>query len=192
MPSKWDPIGPYCQSQRLAQYDEHVERLLAAGRAFEDGGAVRFRLPAGPITVHDAVLGDVSVDAGEIDDFVIRKADGFPTYHLAVVVDDATMGVTHVIRGQEHLNNAPKHRALQAALDLPVPVFAHIPLIFNPDGSKMSKRDKAKAARAAASAWIEAHSGDVDAFCALVLAHHPPGSGQRKGGDHGPRPAWRR
>lgn len=180
LPAAVDPFGeqvgdfgPYCQSQRLAIYDRYVEQLLAAEWAYEDDGAVRFNMPDTDITVHDVVLGQVTVGVGEIDDFVIRKTDGFPTYHLAVVVDDATMGVTHVIRGQEHLNNALKHRALQAALDLPVPVFAHLPLIFNPDGSKMSKRDKAKAARAAAASWIADHDGDEAAFWARILEQAP-------------------
>ena len=78
---------------------------------------------------------------------MLRKRDGSPTYHLAVVVDDEAMGVTHVLRGQEHLNNTPKHIALQRALGYRVPVFAHLPVIQNADGSKMSKRDKDKTAR---------------------------------------------
>jgi glutamyl/glutaminyl-tRNA synthetase len=72
----------------------------------------------------------------EMDDFVIRKADGFPTYHFAVVVDDDLMGVTHVLRGQEHLNNTPKHIALMEALGFDPPTFAHLPLIFNPTGRR--------------------------------------------------------
>ena len=138
------------QSQRLDLYNDHMRRLLEADRAYEDDGAVRFRMPDHDVVVVDQVLGEVRVPAGQTEDFVIRKRDGFPTYHFAVVVDDADMGVTHVIRGQEHLSNAPKHVALQQALGLPTPTYAHIPLIFNPDGSKMSKRDKAKTARAAA------------------------------------------
>ena len=109
---------------------------------------IRFKVPDDQaITVHDAVLGDVSVEAGELEDFVIRKADGFPTYHFAVVVDDHCMGVTHVLRGQEHLANSPKHVLLQRALGFQEPVYAHVSLIFNADGSKMSKRDKDKALR---------------------------------------------
>jgi glutamyl-tRNA synthetase len=123
---------------------------------------VRFVMPEEAIVVADEVLGDVRTAGGEVDDFVIRKADGFPTYHLAVVVDDELMGVTHVMRAQEHLINTPKHVALQRALTrlrddrdalspagdaFRTPVYAHMPLIFNADGSKMSKRDKAKAAR---------------------------------------------
>ena len=147
----WDNQGsePH-QSERLHLYREAAGSLLRSGRAYEDAGAVRFRMPDHDVTVHDLILGEVTVPAGQVEDFVVLKADGFPTYHLGVVVDDAEMGITHVIRGQEHLNNAPKHVALQEVLALPVPAFAHIPLIMNPDGSKMSKRDKAKAAREAA------------------------------------------
>ncbi len=108
---------------------------------------LRFMAPNEEIVVHDQVLGDVKHAPGEMDDFVIRKADGFPTYHFAVVVDDETMGVTHVMRAQEHLNNTPRHVALQMALGFRIPYYAHMPLIFNMDGSKMSKRDKAKVAR---------------------------------------------
>jgi glutamyl-tRNA synthetase len=124
---------------------------------------VRFVSPPGEVVVKDRVLGEVRIAPGELDDFVIRKADGFPTYHFAVVIDDELMGVTHVMRAQEHLINTPKHVALQAALTRLVddrdagkgsdgrafrtPMYGHLPLICNPDGSKMSKRDKAKAAR---------------------------------------------
>ncbi|GJQ29244.1 MAG: glutamate--tRNA ligase [Phycisphaerae bacterium] len=108
---------------------------------------VRFAAPREEIVVHDRVLGDVRIAAGELDDFVIRKADGFPTYHFAVVVDDESMGVTHVLRAQEHLANTPRHVALQRALGYPTPVYGHMPIICNMDGSKMSKRDKAKVAR---------------------------------------------
>ncbi len=116
---------------------------------------IRLLAPDEEIIVHDEVLGDVRYAAGEMDDFVIRKADGFPTYHFAVVIDDELMGVTHVLRAQEHLNNTPRHVALQRALEntragrpFRTPKYAHMPLINNMDGSKMSKRDKAKAARA--------------------------------------------
>ncbi|MBY0112886.1 MAG: glutamate--tRNA ligase [Phycisphaerales bacterium] len=116
---------------------------------------VRFAAPNEEIVVHDEVLGDVRYAPGEMDDFVIRKADGFPTYHFAVVIDDETMGVTHVLRAQEHLNNTPRHVALQKALTHPdgtafrILLYAHMPIICNMDASKMSKRDKAKAARKA-------------------------------------------
>ena len=113
---------------------------------------IRFRMPERDVAVDDAILGRVDFTAEQLDDFIIRKRDGFPTYHLAVVVDDERMGVTHVLRGQEHLNNTPKHMALQEALGFRVPVFAHLPIIQNADGSKMSKRDKDKAARAVVKA----------------------------------------
>jgi glutamyl-tRNA synthetase len=124
---------------------------------------VRFVMPDTEIRVSDQVLGEVKFARGEVDDFVIRKQDGFPTYHFAVVIDDELMGVTHVLRAQEHLINTPKHVALQGALTrlrddrdagkgsdgtkFRTPFYGHMPLIFNADGSKMSKRDKAKAAR---------------------------------------------
>ncbi len=111
---------------------------------------MRFASPHEEIVVHDQILGDVRIAAGELDDFVIRKADGFPTYHFAVVVDDELMGVSHVLRAKEHLINTPRHVALQRALGFRIPFYGHMPVICNMDGAKMSKRDKAKAARKAA------------------------------------------
>ena len=109
---------------------------------------IRFRVPDDAIlSFKDEVIGEVEIARSELDDFVIFKADGYPTYHFAVVVDDALMGVTDVIRGQEHLNNTYKHIVLQDALGFERPKYAHLSLIFNPDGSKMSKRDKDKALR---------------------------------------------
>ena len=136
------------------RYDRSALKLdQATIQAYLDEGrpyVVRFTLPNDePILVRDEVRGEVTVDPKEMDDFVILKADGYPTYHFAVVVDDELMDVTHVIRGQEHLNNTAKHVLLQDALGFRRPVFAHLSLIFNPDGSKMSKRDKDKALRSA-------------------------------------------
>ena len=136
------------------RYDRSALKLdQATIQAYLDEGrpyVVRFKLPNDePIVVRDEVRGEVTVDPKEMDDFVIVKADGYPTYHFAVVVDDELMDVTHVIRGQEHLNNTAKHVLLQDALGFRRPVFAHLSLIFNPDGSKMSKRDKDKALRSA-------------------------------------------
>ena len=119
-------------------------RRMAAGEPH----VLRFRMPSEAIRVDDEVLGAVRFEPEEFDDFIVRKRDGFPTYHLAVVVDDEAMGVTHVLRGQEHLNNTPRHVALQEALGFRRPIYAHLPTIQNPDGSKLSKRDKDKAARA--------------------------------------------
>ncbi|HEX7011050.1 MAG TPA: glutamate--tRNA ligase family protein, partial [Phycisphaeraceae bacterium] len=153
--------GPYFQSQRLDIYRRYLQQLQDAGRVYEDGGALRFRMPDHPITVNDLVLGPVRVEPGtpQMEDFVIFKSEAAgsgPTFHFANVVDDHLMRVTHVIRGQEHLNNTVKHLALFEALGVEPPHYAHIPLIFNPDGSKMSKRDKAKAARQAALEAIQA------------------------------------
>ncbi len=122
---------------------ERISRMMAG-----EPHVVRFKAPDHDVVVADSVLGEVRFAAGELDDFVIRKADGFPTYHFAVVVDDEAMGVSHILRGQEHLQNTPRHVALQQALGYRTPVYAHLPLIFNPDNSKMSKRDKDKAVRA--------------------------------------------
>ena len=107
---------------------------------------IRFRSPdAGQTVVRDMVLGDVVFDNRELDDLILMRSDGSPTYNLAVVVDDAAMGITHVIRGADHLNNTPRQMQLYEALGLPMPSFAHIPLIHGPDGAKMSKRHGAVA-----------------------------------------------
>mgnify|MGYP006423951093 CR=1 FL=1 len=145
----WDNAGEVpTQSGRAADgvYDAAIEQLREKGLAYDDGDAVRLRQDKA-VAFDDAVFGRVEYAADDLEDFVIRKADGFPTFHLAVVVDDAWQGVTHVIRGAEHLSNTPKHAALCDALGYDRPTWAHIPSIQNPDGSKMSKRDKAKAAR---------------------------------------------
>ena len=134
------------QSERLELYHAALAKLAAAGHTYEDNGAIRFKMGQ-DVSFTDAVYGDVTVPGADLEDFVIQKADGFPTFHLAVVVDDAAMNVTHVIRGQEHLANTPKHAALYDALGETRPVWCHTPSIMNPDGSKMSKRDKAKIAR---------------------------------------------
>ncbi len=109
---------------------------------------VRFAMPYKDITVHDLILGDVTVKGDEHDDIVIRKSDGFPTYHFAVVVDDHYMGITHVLRAQEHLMNTFKHLGLYEAIAWEAPQHGHLPLVFNMDNTKMSKREKAKVVRA--------------------------------------------
>jgi len=140
--------------------DATVRRYLAEGRRH----VVRFKVPDDrEVIVRDAVLGEVRMNPDELDDFIIRKADGYPTYHFAVVIDDELMGVTHVIRGQEHLKNTAKHILLQDALGFRRPVYAHISLIFNPDGSKMSKRDKDKALREAVRQRKITSSAVIDA-----------------------------
>ena len=133
-------------------------------KALEDKGipsVIRFKMAEQDITVKDLVLGDITFKREELEDFIIVKSDGGPTFHLANVVDDALMGVTHALRAQEHLMNTPKHIALAIALGHEPPHYAHMPLIFNSDGSKMSKRDKAKLARKTTKEWIQANKSDV-------------------------------
>ena len=138
--------GPYFQSQRKANYLARVEALLARGLAYEHEGAVKFKMTREPILIPDLVVGDVLrplTDREEIDpDFVIVRSDGQPVFHFVNVVDDLEMGVTHVIRGEDHLSNTAKHIALFRAFGIEPPKYAHIPLILNADGSKMSKRDR--------------------------------------------------
>ena len=103
--------------------------------------SIRIKAPLeGEVIVRDAVQGDVHFPAGELDDLVILRSDGTPTYNLAVVVDDHDMGVTHVIRGDDHLNNAGRQSVIYQAMGWEIPVFAHIPLIHGADGAKLSKR----------------------------------------------------
>ena len=103
--------------------------------------AVRFKLPDGPVRFHDLVRGDVEFgEDAALDDFVLLRSDGSPTYHMSVVADDLDMEVTHVIRGEDHLSNTPKHVRLFEALGGPVPVFAHLPLILGTDKKRLSKR----------------------------------------------------
>lgn len=113
------------------------ETRIAEGRT----AAIRFRVRPGVIGFNDAVRGRVEIDTTNLGgDFVIVRGDGTPLYHFTVVVDDAAMQISHVIRGEDHLSNTPKHILLFRALGHPEPVFAHLPLILNPDRTKMSKR----------------------------------------------------
>jgi len=137
--------GPYFQSQRRAIYQRHVERLLARGRAYEEDGVIKFRMTREPVVIDDLIVGQVRrelTDREALDpDFILVRSDGQPVFHLVNVVDDLEMGITHVIRGEDHLSNTAKHLELFRALDAPPPRYAHIPLILNADGTKMSKRD---------------------------------------------------
>jgi glutamyl-tRNA synthetase len=102
---------------------------------------IRFRTPdTGTVVVADLVRGDVSFENDMFDDLIIVRSDGVPTFHFGVVIDDADMGITHVIRGDDHLNNTPRHMHLQDALNFPHPVYAHLPMILGEDGSRLSKR----------------------------------------------------
>jgi glutamyl-tRNA synthetase len=137
--------GPYFQSRRSALYQRRVEELLSKDRAYRHEGAIKFLMTREPVLIPDMVAGDVRrelTDREKADpDFVIVRSDGQPVFHFVNVVDDLEMGITHVIRGEDHLSNTAKHIALFRAFDAPPPKYAHIPLILNPDGSKMSKRD---------------------------------------------------
>lgn len=124
------------------EWAELTEEKRAAYEAEGRPFAIRFKAPdTGTIVVEDLVHGTVTFDAAQmVDDFVIVKADGVPTYNFAVVIDDATMGITHVLRGDDHLSNTPKQIAIYEALGLPVPRFGHIPMILGPDKARLSKR----------------------------------------------------
>jgi len=140
--------GPYFQSERRAIYDKWFDLLMAGGRVYEDAGAWRFRFERKPVTIHDLVCGDVTInyeDESNTPDMVVKRSDGSYVFHFVNVVDDLEMKITHVIRGEDHLMNTPKHLQLFEALGAPAPLYAHIPLILNVDGSKMSKRDEGAA-----------------------------------------------
>ncbi|CAM3623186.1 glutamate--tRNA ligase [Litorimonas haliclonae] len=130
------------------ELDAEREKCRNAGTSFRspyrdknsDVGAIRFRVPDGETRLKDHVQGDITWDNNELDDLVLMRADGTPTYMLAVIVDDHDMGVTHVIRGDDHLINAARQQQIYKALGWDVPEWAHVPLIHGPDGKKLSKR----------------------------------------------------
>lgn len=132
-----DPFQGY--QRRCRDLDPaEVKRRMDAGEPY----TLRIKVPLdrGDVVIHDAVHGDVVFDAKELDDFVIFRSDGTPTYNFATVVDDALMGITHVIRGDDHLSNTPRQVMVYEALGAPVPTFAHISMILGSDGKKLSKR----------------------------------------------------
>jgi glutamyl-tRNA synthetase len=133
--------------------DEQIRQYESEGRPH----VVRFAMPAKDYRFDDAVLGaGQGVGSTQVQDFVIRKSDGMPTYHFAVVVDDQEMAVTHVLRGQEHLLNTVNHIALQEALGYRRPVYAHLPVILEPQtGEKLSKRDRDRKIRQRAHEWMK-------------------------------------
>ncbi len=152
--------GPYFQSQRGAIYERYAQKLVEGGKAYTDeAGALRFRLPRQPLAFDDLVCGHIEIDRSKSQsrdgspeaDMTIRRADGGWIFHFVNVVDDIEMGITHVVRGEDHLSNTPKHIELYQALGVEPPQFGHIPLILNKDGSKMSKRDQG----AAVGSYIE-------------------------------------
>src|SRR3954454_6165165 len=137
--------GPYFQSQRSDIYERYLKRLQDGGHIFDDQGALRFRSPREHVTVDDLVCGKIDFDLtnpGTHPDMTVRRPDGSWIFHFVNVVDDIEMRISHVIRGEDHLSNTPKHIELYRALGATPPRFAHIPLIMNTNGSKMSKRDQ--------------------------------------------------
>ncbi len=173
----WDE-GPFYQSDNFPLYKEHVEKLLAEGKAYKcycsaeeleakrekalaegrkpkyDGTCrsltadipgrpyvVRFKAPHEGVTAfHDLIKGPISFNNEELDDLIIQRTDGTPTYNFVVVVDDASMGITTVIRGDDHINNTPRQILLYEAMGCPVPQFAHVPMILGADKTRLSKR----------------------------------------------------
>lgn len=139
-PDVGGPHAPYRQSERTARYRVVLEQLLREGKAYEQEGAILLRVAPEAVTVHDHIRGDVRFPAEEQQDFVIARGLDDPLFHLAVVVDDAAMEITHVIRGEDHLSNTPRHILLQRALGLPTPQYAHLPLLLDAERKKLSKR----------------------------------------------------
>lgn len=172
----WDQ-GPYYQTQRMAYYQEYLQKLLETGQAYYcecsaeeverrrqealkagkkpkydgrcrekglgpgPGRVVRFRCPqAGTTLLNDLIKGPIEFDNAELDDLVLFRSDGMPTYNFAVVVDDVSMGITYVIRGDDHVNNTPRQILLYQALGAPLPRFAHVPMILGQDRTRLSKR----------------------------------------------------
>ncbi len=147
---KWLGLGYdeiYRQSERTEIYKKHLKNLIDSGQAYEaeenegrTGRVIRFKNPNVKISWNDLIRGKIEFDTAELKDFVIAKNAETPLYHLAVVVDDFEMGVTHVIRGEDHISNTPRQMLIGRALGAPEPLYAHIPLILAPDKSKLSKR----------------------------------------------------
>src|SRR3954470_246626 len=136
----WDE-GPFSQAERADRHREEIARLVGEGHAYYDEGAVRLRVPdEGSTTVEDVIRGEILFEHQAIDDFVIARSDGSPLYNLAVAVDDRDMGITHVIRGADHISNTPRQLMILEALGSKTPVYAHLPLLHGTDGKKLSKR----------------------------------------------------
>lgn len=135
----WDEY--YRQSERNTLHQRAAEQLLAAGMVYAEEGALWFKVPLqGETVVNDLLAGRVVFANEQLKDFVIRRSDGSFTYNFACVVDDNDLNISHVIRGDEHLNNTPRQILLYRALELPLPKFAHLPMILGPDKTKLSKR----------------------------------------------------
>jgi len=132
--------GPYRQSERLKKYQEYTQQLIEKGLAYSKEGAVWFKVPQGKTVWDDLVRGKIEFENNQIKDFVILKSDKYPSFNFAVTVDDWQMKISHVIRAEDHISNTPRQIMIYQALRAPVPEFAHLPLLRNPDHSKISKR----------------------------------------------------
>ncbi|HEX3462664.1 MAG TPA: glutamate--tRNA ligase family protein [Candidatus Elarobacter sp.] len=130
-PDRGGEAGPYRRSERAVLHGSHVERLLSAGAAYERDGAVWFRTPPGTTVVHDLIKGDVAFEHAAIADFVVRKSGGGVTYDLAAAVDDATMRIDVVLRGDEHLDDTPRQLMILRALGYEPPRYAHAPRVLD-------------------------------------------------------------
>ena len=147
-PDKGGESGPYRQSERMDSYRKYAEQLIETGQAYNQDGAVLYKIPSGKLlSFDDAVYGHIEVMSekasvnqdGTIKDIVIIKRDGMPTYNYAVVIDDFTMGINTVIRGEDHIINTPKQLLIYEALGFKPPKFAHLPMILGKDKKKLSK-----------------------------------------------------
>ncbi len=149
----WDEYTK--QSDNAQRHHDLLKKLIETDRAYISSETVteknarseviRFRNPGGIVSFTDIIRGKISVDVTDLGDFVIAKSIDEPLFHFAVVVDDADAGITHIIRGEDHISNTPRQILIQRALDFPTPQYAHLPLILAPDRSKLSKRKGAKA-----------------------------------------------
>ena len=139
----WDEF--YKQSDRFELYRQYAHKLLSEGKAYKDGEAIILKVPEKSIKIYDLIRGEIVVDSKEIKDQVLMKSDGSPTYSFACVIDDALMEISCVIRGEDHISNTPKQILIYEALGFKLPKFAHLPLILDPEGGRMSKRAGATA-----------------------------------------------
>lgn len=148
-PDKPGEFGPYRQLERLAIYQDYANQLLDRGLAYKefrensDAYAIRLKVPNDETyTFSDLVRGDLSFDSKEVEDWIIMKDNGIPTYNFAVVIDDHLMAITHVFRGEEHITNTPKQIMVYQAFGWEPPLFGHMTIIVNEKKKKLSKRDK--------------------------------------------------
>ena len=136
------PHGEYKQSLRFERYREIAESLLSSNLAYEDEGAIRFRVPnENEIIFDDITRGSMKFELSDVEDFIILRSDKSPTYHLASTVDDIDYEITTIARGEDILSSTPKHILIMQALNADIPTFCHLPLLFGPDGKKLSKRN---------------------------------------------------